>query len=176
MYLQQLLVRLGISRAMVARSARGAGRRLGSGSGDSVTSAGMDPESTARSLHDRDPSATAFGIELVAVDADSATVRMLIRPEMCNGFEMIHGGMTFVLADSAMAFASNTTAEAALATGATIDWLAPARPGQVLTAVATRAAEAGRSTVWNISVTDENGGDVALVRGTTRRVGPRPPG
>ncbi len=98
---------------------------------------------------------------------------MLIRPEMCNGYEIIHGGMTFLLADSAMAFASNTTNEIALATSAEIDWLAPARAGQILTAVAERAADSGRTTIWNIELTTDDGTTVALFRGRTRRVGER---
>lgn len=133
----------------------------------------MDPEAAARSLHAQDPSAAWLGIELVTASADRAEVRMLIRPEMCNGYEMIHGGMTFLLADSAMAFASNNTDEMALATNAEIDWLAPARPGQTLTAVAERAADAGRTSIWNIEISTDDGTRVAIFRGRTRRVGPR---
>ena len=114
-----------------------------------------------------------LGIELVAASDQRAEVRMMIRPEMCNGYEMIHGGMTFLLADSAMAFASNTTDEIALATNAEIDWLAPARPGQALTAVAARAADSGRTSIWNIEVTADDGTRIAIFRGRTRRVGPR---
>lgn len=133
----------------------------------------MDPERLARALHGQDPSAAWLGIELVTATSDRAEVSMAIRPEMCNGYEIIHGGMTFLLADSAMAFASNTTDEVALATNAEIDWLAPARAGQVLTAVAERAADAGRTSIWNIELTTDDGTTVALFRGRTRRVGPR---
>jgi acyl-CoA thioesterase len=130
----------------------------------------MTPDQVAAALYERDPTAKAFGIELVEAHPDGATVRMTIRPEMCNGYEIVHGGMTFLLADSAMAFASCTSNETALATSAAIDWLAPARAGQVLTATAARAGEAGRTTVWDIEVTTDDTA-VALFRGRTRRVG-----
>lgn len=136
----------------------------------------MEPDSIARSLHSRDGSAAAFGIELVEASPDRAVVRMVVRPDMCNGFEIIHGGMTFLLADSAMAFASNAANEVALASSASIDWLAPVSIGQQLTATAERRWSGGRSDLWEITVTadaDEHGvGEpVAIVQGRTRRVG-----
>lgn len=131
----------------------------------------MDPDAPARHLYDRDPTATSFGIELVRADADGATVRMTIRPEMCNGYGMVHGGMTFLLADSAMAFASSGENETALATSAGIDWFAPARPGQVLIATARRCGGGSRSVVWDVAVTTDDGDPVAQFRGRTRKVG-----
>ena len=96
---------------------------------------------------------------------------MHVRPEHCNGFEMLHGGMTFALADSAMAFASNARGETALASSATIDWLAPVRVGQVLTATAVRTWVGGRSALWDVTVSTAPGDVVAVVRGRTRLVG-----
>lgn len=125
----------------------------------------------ARALHDRDPSADTFGIELLAASTSGATVRMAVRREHCNGFEILHGGMTFLLADSAMAFASNAAGETALASSADIDWLAPVRIGSVLTATATRRWAGGRSSLWDVTVTDDSGDTVAVMRGRTRTVG-----
>ncbi len=138
----------------------------------------MDSDGTARHLYARDRSATAFGIELVSAGPAGATVTMTVRPEMCNGFDIIHGGMTFLLADSAMAFASNSENEVALATSAEIDWLSPVEIGQRLTATAERRWSSGRSTLWDVTVTRDandtgNGATevVAVFRGRTRQVG-----
>ena len=127
-------------------------------------------------MYSKDASATAFGIELVEAGPDRAVVRMVVRPEMCNGLAILHGGMTFLLADSAMAFASNADNEMALASSAEIDWLAPVEIGQVVTATATQAWSSGRSALWNIEVSaaadnEAEGTVVALMRGRTRRVG-----
>jgi acyl-CoA thioesterase len=132
-------------------------------------------DAVARSMHANDASADAFGIELVEASPDRAVARMTVRPDMCNGFRILHGGMSFLLADSAMAFASNAENVMALASSAEIDWLAPVEIGQVLTATAERRWSSGRSTVWDIVVTaaadaDSEGTAVALVRGRTRRV------
>lgn len=136
----------------------------------------MEAPDAARAMHSMDASAGAFGIELIEAGPDRAVARMTVRPEMCNGFKILHGGMTFLLADSAMAFASNADNEMALASSAEIDWLAPVEIGQVLTATADQAWSSGRSTLWDIVVTaapdnESEGVVVALVRGRTRRVG-----
>ena len=131
----------------------------------------MDPDAPARHLFDRDPTVAAFGIDLVAAHADGATVRMTVRPEMCNGYGMIHGGLTFLLADSAMAFASSGDNETALATSAGIDWFAPAKVGHVLTATARRCGGGKKSVVWDVEITNDAGDTIAQFRGRTRKVG-----
>ena len=129
------------------------------------------PHAVADALYARDACSQALGIEIVAVGDGSCTARMPVRAEMCNGFGIAHGGMTFLLADTAMAFASNADNEVALASSAEIDWLAPVRNGDVLTATAERRWSSGRSTVWDITITDGTDETVAIVRGRTRKVG-----
>jgi acyl-CoA thioesterase len=128
----------------------------------------IDPASQA--MYDEDASAAFLGIELVEASPDRAVVTMPVRAEMCNGLGILHGGMTFLLADSAMAFASNAGPVSAVASSAEIDWLAKVVAGQVLRATATKAWSGGRSTLWNIEVTADDGTTVALVRGRTRQV------
>ncbi len=145
---------------------------------DPATAAAIEPAiepgsgtaTGARALYERDPSAVAFGIELLDASPSGATVRMPVRREHCNGFEILHGGMTFLLADSAMAFASNASGEVALASSAEIDWLAPVHIGTVLTATATRRWAGGRSALWDVTVADGDGTTVAVMRGRTRTV------
>jgi acyl-CoA thioesterase len=136
----------------------------------------MNPYGAAHAMHAMDASADTFGIELIEAGPQGAVVRMTVRPDMCNGFKILHGGMTFLLADSAMAFAGNAENEMALASSAEIDWLAPVEIGQVLTATAVQAWSSGRSSLWDITVTaaadaETEGVVVALMRGRTRRVG-----
>ena len=131
-------------------------------------------------MYERDATATAFGIELIDATPERAAVRMRVRADMCNGLDVIHGGMTFLLADSAMAFASNAEGDAAFATSAEIDWLAPATAGQWLTATAERRAGGRKSAVWDVTVTASDteadaGAPIAIFRGRTRKTS-RPTG
>ena len=125
---------------------------------DIVSAVMVEPPSSqavADALYARDACSQALGIEIVSVSGGSCTARMAVRTEMCNGFGIVHGGMTFLLADTAMAFASNADNEVALASSAEIDWLAPAQDGDVLTATAERRWSNGRSTVWDIAITND---------------------
>jgi acyl-CoA thioesterase len=129
------------------------------------------PRAVADALYARDACSQALGIEIVSVSGGSCTARMAVRTEMCNGFGIVHGGMTFLLADTAMAFASNADNEVALASSAEIDWLAPVQDGDVLTATAERRWSNGRSTVWDITITNAADEPIAIARGRTRKVG-----
>src|SRR3954452_10243366 len=108
----------------------------------------MAPEpadDVAGGLYRRDACSQALGIELVAVSSHRAIARMVVRSDMCNGFGIVHGGMTFLLADTAMAFAGNADGEVALAASAEIDWLAPVQEGDTITATADQRWTNGRS-------------------------------
>jgi len=130
-------------------------------------------DAAAAAMYALDATVPTLGIELLDASALGATVRMTVRADMCNGLGIVHGGMVFLLCDSAMAFASNSElpdGTDALASTAEIDWLAPARDGDVLTAVATFTAGVSRTRIWDIRVTDQNQRLVAVFRGRTRTV------
>lgn len=129
------------------------------------------PEDVVRTLHARDPSAEAFGIRLVEARAGHAVVEMTVAPWMGNGLGTCHGGVVFTLADSAMAFASNSHGEVALAVAANIDLLAPVPVDAVLRATATEVEARGRTAIHDVSVELADGTVVAVFRGRTRRVG-----
>ena len=129
------------------------------------------PHAVAEALYARDACSQALGIEVVAVAENSCVARLTVRSDMCNGFGIAHGGITFLLADTAMAFASNADNEVALAASAGIDWVAPVTAGDTLAATAERRWTGGRTTVWDIAVTNAAGDLVAMFRGRTRKTG-----
>src|SRR5271166_2555887 len=82
----------------------------------------------------RDRFSAWLGIDVLALTTGSCTVRMTVRPDMLNGFGVCHGGVTFSLADSAFAFASNTHGRVSMSIENSISYLAPVAAGDVLTA------------------------------------------
>jgi acyl-CoA thioesterase len=137
-------------------------------------SATTDPQALAelagRTLYARDPATRALGIELLAMAPGSAQMRMLVRPDMLNGYATCHGGLIFALADSAFAFSCNSHDASAVAAAASIDFLAPAREGDVLTAVALELWRSGRSGLYEITVSNQRGERIALFRGRAQRI------
>jgi acyl-CoA thioesterase len=89
---------------------------------------------------------------------------------MLNGHATCHGGFIFTLADSAFAFACNSYNLTTVASGCSIEFVAPAREGDVLTAVGCERSASGRTGVYDIEVRNQRGESVALFRGRSHRV------
>lgn len=116
-----------------------------------------------------------LGIEFVEIAPAKAIIRMTVRPEMCNGFGVCHGGVTFAFADSAFAFACNTQGNLAVSIENSITYPAAIRPGDVLTATATEATKSNRILYYHVDVTKQDGSVVGLFRGTGYRTEKRHP-
>jgi len=109
-----------------------------------------------------------LGIEVLDVRPNGATVRMEVRPEMQNGFGVCHGAIPFALADSALAFASNTHGNITLSIENSITYPKPIAVGDVLTATADEESASKRLAFYRVAV--ERGTEVvALFRGTVYR-------
>jgi len=122
-------------------------------------------------MFDTDRASQALGMRIAAVGPGYAKLTMRVRGDMTNGHSTCHGGIIFSLADSAFAFACNSYNLATVAAGCLIDFLAPAYEGDELTAEATEQALAGRSGVYDVSVTNQKGQRIALFRGRSRQIG-----
>ena len=90
---------------------------------------------------------------------------MVVRADMLNGFATCHGGFITTLADSAFAFACNSRNDMTVASGLSIDFLAPAREGDCLTAEAAEVSLAGRTGVYDVNVRNQRGEAIAVFRG-----------
>lgn len=112
-----------------------------------------------------------LGIQVLEVREGYSKIQMTLRNEMLNGFGVIHGGVTFSLADSAFAFACNNRNNLSMALDVSITFTKAGAPGDVLTAEA-KEVHNGRSTgLYLISVTNEQGQSVAVFKGTCFRTG-----
>jgi acyl-CoA thioesterase len=127
-------------------------------------------EAVGRGMYSRDHAAQMLGIRLAEIAPGRARMVMEVRPDMVNGHDICHGGLTFTLADTAFAYACNSYNHPAVAASCNIVFTAPARRGDTLTAVAEEKSVAGRSGVYDIEVSDQNGRTVALFRGHSRRL------
>jgi acyl-CoA thioesterase len=112
-----------------------------------------------------------LGVEVLAVEEGYAKIRLTLRPDMLNGFGVIHGGVVFSLADSAFAFACNNRNNLSMALDTSITFTKATRPGEVLTAEA-KELHNGRSTgLYLVTVTNQQNEQVALFKGTCFRTG-----
>ena len=127
-------------------------------------------ERARTALFEHDYASQACGIACVLIAPGTATMTMTIRHDMLNGFGICHGGFISTLADTAMAFASNSRNEMSLATNFSLDFIAPGRLDDVLTAVASEAARTGRQGLYDVRVTSQRAELIALMRGRVHRL------
>jgi acyl-CoA thioesterase len=118
----------------------------------------------------RDVASQGLGMRIVRVGPGRAELAMVVRADMLNGHAICHGGYIFTLCDSAFAYACNSYNLNTVASGCGIDFLAPAREGDVLTAVAHERSASGRTGVFDIEVTNQQGEKIALFRGKSYRI------
>jgi acyl-CoA thioesterase len=128
-------------------------------------------EAVGRAMYARDNAAHALAMTLVEIRPGYARLRMTVRPDMLNGHDLAHGGLIFTLADTTFAYACNSHNHVTVAQGATIEFLAPGKAGDVLTAEGHEQHSSGRTGVYDIKVTDQDGRTIALFRGKSFRLG-----
>ena len=112
-----------------------------------------------------------LGVELLEVREGYSRIRMTIRPEMVNGFGIVHGGVPFSLADSAFAFACNNRNNLSVALDVTISFTRKVKIGDMLTAEAKEMHNGKSTGVYLIDLTNQDGEQVALFKGTCIRTG-----
>ena len=125
-------------------------------------------EAVVAAMLARDAFTRWMGAELVAVRAGHCTLRMRVREDMLNGFGVAHGGIAFSLADSAMAFACNSTGQVTVAIDNAISYPAAIHLDDELVAVAEEESATNRLAFYRVVV---RRGDavVAVFRGTVYR-------
>jgi acyl-CoA thioesterase len=140
-----------------------------------MTEAGNSTEQgleAARAMWAADRASAGLGMELVALQAGRATVRMPVTAAMVNGHEIAHGGFVFALADSAFALACNSHGPVTVAAACDITFVASARLAEVLVAEAVERARFGRSGLTDVTIRTEGSGElVAEFRGRSRTIG-----
>ncbi len=119
----------------------------------------------AAAMYDADAATKGLGINVEVTGAGQAEARVEVTLGMTNGFDVCHGGYIFMLADTAFAYACNTYDKVTYAGGASIDFLRPAKAGDQLVAVATERHRGGRSGIYEVAVTNQNGDEVAVFTG-----------
>lgn len=126
-------------------------------------------EKLVEGMISRDGFSAWLGLEILWVKPGGCAVRLRVRREMLNGFGMCHGGIPYSLADSALAFASNTHGTVTVSIENTISYPAPVSEGDILTAVAEEESAGNRIAFYRVTVTNQTNITVGLFRGTVYR-------
>ncbi|RDW12585.1 hydroxyphenylacetyl-CoA thioesterase PaaI [Paracoccus thiocyanatus] len=127
-------------------------------------------EASAQAMWNDDSASQRLGMSLDHIAPGQATLSMTVTEAMSNGHGNCHGGYIFTLADSAFAFACNSYNQLAVAQHCSISYLLPVRIGDRLTAQAREVSRRGRSGIYDIRITNQDGAHLAEFRGHSRTV------
>ena len=134
----------------------------------------MTPQDRAhrvgRAMWDRDAASHWLGLRLDEIAPGRAVLSLIVEDRHVNGTGICHGGFIFTLADSAFAYACNSRNRVTVAQQNQISYLSPGQLGETLRAEAAEAAVAGRSGIYDVTVTGGDGRIVALFRGLSRSI------
>ena len=111
-----------------------------------------------------------MGMTILSCEPGRAVLRMTVRELHLNGHQICHGGFIFTLADSTFAFACNSYNKAAVAAGCSIEFLKPAKLGDVLTCEGVEQTLSGRHGIYDMRVTNQQGETIAMFRGKSAQI------
>lgn len=120
-------------------------------------------------MYDNDPFSQWLGIEPIEIERGTCTLQMTVRPEMLNGFNIMHGGISYSLADSAFAFASNSYGMKAVSSSVIMQYPKATKAGDILKAVAKTVSLSPKTAILDVEIFNQNGDLVGLFRGTAYR-------
>jgi acyl-CoA thioesterase len=133
----------------------------------------MDPLSeqslsarVVKRMLDNDPFSRWLGINVLELGPGKCILSMVLRPEMMNGFSIAHGGISYSLADSCLAFAANGHGMQSVSLETSIAHLSPVRAGDILISEAKEEHRTRRTAHYRIEIREkENNTIVALFKG-----------
>ncbi|MFN8249933.1 MAG: hydroxyphenylacetyl-CoA thioesterase PaaI [Ferruginibacter sp.] len=129
----------------------------------------VSPEQVVTHMMQNDLFSQWLGIKVLNVKEGYSKITMTVRPEMINGFGIVHGGIAFSLADSAFAFACNNRNILSVALDTAINFTKPVHVGDVLVAEAKELHNGKSTGLYHISITNQHDHMVALFKGTCFR-------
>lgn len=134
----------------------------------------MDAAALARACADamwkEDAATQSLGMQLMSVGPGQAVISMTVTDRMVNGHKLCHGGYIFTLADSAFAFSCNTYNQRTVAQHCAVTFVSSAKLGDKLVARAVERQRSGRSGIYDVTVSREDGDVIAEFRGHSRTI------
>jgi acyl-CoA thioesterase len=112
-----------------------------------------------------------LGIEVLEITEGFCKLKMTVRDEMTNGFNIAHGGIAYSLADSCLAFAANADGIQAVSIETSISHTKKVASGDILIATSKEMNKSSKTTLYYITITNQDNLEVAHFKGTVYRTG-----
>jgi acyl-CoA thioesterase len=131
----------------------------------------MNPKQVAEYMFDQDYFSQWMNIKMIDIREHYCLIEMPIKKEMLNGLKTVHGGVTFAFADSALAFSSNNSGDAAVALNCIINFTKAGKESDVFRAESTLVNNTRKTAIYDIKITNQNEELIAKFVGTVYKIG-----
>lgn len=131
----------------------------------------MNPRQVADYMLNQDYFSQWMNIKLIDVRENYCLIEMPIKKEMINGLKTVHGGVTFAFADSALAFSSNNSGDAAVALNCVINFTKAGKEGDIFRAESIQVSDTRKTAIYDIKITNQNNDLMAKFVGTVYKIG-----
>lgn len=129
----------------------------------------MTPEQIIAKMMEGDEFSQWLGIEFLNLEPGKVNLQLRIKPEMLNGFGIAHGGISYSLADSALAFSSNAYGRHAVSVETSISHVQKVMKDDVLKTNVTEVSLSHKIGIYHIAILNQHEVDVAHFKGTVYR-------
>lgn len=126
----------------------------------------MSPQEIVQKMMDKDAFSQWMDIKVLEIKAGYCQLKMIITPEMVNGFKTAHGGIAYSLSDSALAFAANAYGKQCVSLETSISHTRPAEIGDLLMATCKELNRGKTIGIYEVKVTNQDNKTIALFKGT----------
>ena len=113
-------------------------------------------EKIVKQMYDDDKFSKWLGIEIIDVSPGKVVAKLTVREDMLNGFGIMHGGISYALADSAFAFAANSHGRICVSLNQTMNYPAACSAGDELIASAEEISLSQKTGVYDVTVKNQN--------------------
>ncbi|TNE52995.1 MAG: hotdog fold thioesterase [Bacteroidetes bacterium] len=124
------------------------------------------PEQIVSLMLEKDAFSEWLGVELKEIALGKSRLKATVHEQMLNGFRLAHGGISYSLSDSALAFASNSRGNKCVSIETSISHVRPVLEGDELDIVCEEKYRGKKIGVYEVEIRNQTGKIVSLFKGT----------
>ena len=126
----------------------------------------LTPSQIVSTMMEKDAFSQWLGITINKIELGTCILSCQVKEEMLNGFQILHGGISYSIADSALAFASNSYGKKCVSIETSISHTRPAKTGDILTATCKEINRGKTIGIYEVAVTNQDQKLIAIFKGT----------
>ena len=119
-------------------------------------------------MMEKDDFSRLLGMHVVLIEQGACSLSLEITDKLLNGFQIAHGGITYSLSDSALAFASNSYGQKCVSIETSISHLKSAEIGDTITAECLEINRGNSIALYAVHCKNQKNELISVFKGTVK--------